>query len=115
MQRQTAASRSTRPSMRLQHLAFSFSPTKIFNKFNTFAHACSFKVSLGQLPCGSDGGGGGGGGDLTMGGGGGGDLTIGGGGGDLALGGGGGGGGDLTLCGGGGQYSAKLREAKNRM
>ena len=113
--------------MRLQHLAFSFSPTKIFNKFSTFAHACNFKVSLGQVPFGSDEGGGGGdlnigggGGDLNIGGGGGGNLTLGGGG-DLNLGGGGGdlnlggGGGGELLFGDGGQYSAELSKAKNKM
>lgn len=49
VQRQTAASRSTRPSMRLQQVAFSFSPIRTFAKFSTFAHARNFKASLGQV------------------------------------------------------------------
>lgn len=50
VQRQTAASRSTRPSMRLQQGVFGGVPTTTCTKsFNKSAHTPNFRVSLGQL------------------------------------------------------------------
>ncbi|KAK9103144.1 hypothetical protein Sjap_020398 [Stephania japonica] len=49
VQRHTAASRSRRPSMRLQHGCFAGVPTTRCTKSsNKLAHTPSFRVSLGQ-------------------------------------------------------------------
>ena len=55
VQRQTAASRSTRPSMRLQQGVVGGLPILSFNKFNRFAHAPSFRASFGHLVGSDDG------------------------------------------------------------
>ncbi|KAI3711026.1 hypothetical protein L2E82_40828 [Cichorium intybus] len=50
-QRQTAASRSTRPSMRLQHgLTGGFPTTRPSRLPRTLAHTPSLRVSLGHVP-----------------------------------------------------------------
>lgn len=48
VQRHTAASRSTRPSMRLQQGNFGGPTTRCTKPFNTSAHAPNFKVSFGH-------------------------------------------------------------------
>ncbi|CAF2149183.1 unnamed protein product, partial [Brassica napus] len=54
VQRQTAASRSTKPFMRLQHGVTGgvprAGPVTSFNKFRALTQTPSFKVSLGQVP-----------------------------------------------------------------
>ena len=51
VQRQTAASRSTKPFMRLQHGVTGGVPrVTSFNKFRALTQTPSFKVSLGQVP-----------------------------------------------------------------
>lgn len=51
VQRQTAASRSTRPSMRLQHGVFGGVPIVILRRpLSKSAQMPSFRVSLGHLP-----------------------------------------------------------------
>ncbi|KAL6280081.1 hypothetical protein ACE6H2_016962 [Prunus campanulata] len=49
VQRHTAASRSTRPSMRLQQGNFGGPTTRCTKPFNTSAHAPNFNVSLGHV------------------------------------------------------------------
>ncbi|KAG9141169.1 hypothetical protein Leryth_001656 [Lithospermum erythrorhizon] len=52
VQRQTAASRSARPPMRVQHGLFAGVPTTRFNKsFNKLAHTPSFNASIGHVVC----------------------------------------------------------------
>ncbi|GAV71790.1 hypothetical protein CFOL_v3_15279, partial [Cephalotus follicularis] len=101
VQRQTAASRSARPEIRVQQGVEAEDPTTMFTKPNKFAHTPSFSVSIGQVGLDGDGGGG--------------DAYAFGGGGDLdAF----GGGGDLCAFGegGGGQgtLSVELTKVKNR-
>lgn len=48
VQRQTAASKSTKPSSNAQHLLDSGVPTTTLTKPRTSAHTPSFSVSLGQ-------------------------------------------------------------------
>ncbi|BAT75864.1 hypothetical protein VIGAN_01379400, partial [Vigna angularis var. angularis] len=50
VQRQTAASRSARPRMRLQHGVFGGFPSCTPIKPNTSAHTPNLRVSSGQLP-----------------------------------------------------------------
>lgn len=61
VQRQSAASRSAKPSSNEQHLLETGEPTTTLTSPRMSAQAPSFSVSLGHFP---DGGGEGGGGDL---------------------------------------------------
>ena len=49
VQRQTAASRSTRPSMRLQHGLTGGAPNVTFNKLSALTQTPSFTVSFGHV------------------------------------------------------------------
>ncbi|KAL3373484.1 hypothetical protein AABB24_005462 [Solanum stoloniferum] len=49
--KQTAASRSTSPWIKLQHGRVGGDPTTIFTKLSTLAHTPSFKASIGHFPC----------------------------------------------------------------
>ncbi|KAK8474753.1 hypothetical protein V6N11_008837 [Hibiscus sabdariffa] len=50
VQRQTAASRSTRPWRREQHGCTGGEPTVALTKFSTLAHTPNLRASLGHLP-----------------------------------------------------------------
>ena len=57
-QRHTAASRSTRPEMRLQHGVAGGDPIVTFPEFSKSAHTPNLRTSIGQWACWDDGGGG---------------------------------------------------------
>lgn len=67
VQRQTAASSSTSPSIRGQHGFFGGVPTtRCSRSSNSLTHTPSFRASLGQVAVGAGGGGGGQARDLVM-------------------------------------------------